>query len=169
MTDRIWLQDLTWEEIRDYIETGGRTILLPFGSTEQHGPHLPVGTDTLVAITLAEDAAARAGILAAPPLWFGWSPHHMVLPGTITIRPELLAEFAFDMVASLHHHGFDNFVFINGHRIVNITWMQIAGEKAKRELGVNLVIFDPAYMSKTFTKKWDGGRWGMPKRSKGPI
>ncbi len=98
MTDRIWLQDLTWEEIRDYIETGGRTILLPFGSTEQHGPHLPVGTDTLVAITLAEDAAARAGILAAPPLWFGWSPHHMVLPGTITIRPELLAEFAFDMV-----------------------------------------------------------------------
>lgn len=167
MTHNLWLQDLTWEEIRDHIETGGRTILMPFGSTEQHGPHLPVGTDTMVAVTLAEDAAARTGCMAAPPLWFGWSPHHMVLPGTITIRPDLLAEFAFDMVASLHHHGFDNFVFINGHRIVNITWMQIAGEKAKRQLGVNLVIFDPAYMSKTFTRKMGWGEVGHAEEIEG--
>ena len=167
MTDSVWLQDLTWEEIRDRINTGGPTILLPFGSTEQHGPHLPVGTDTMVAMTLAEDAAARTGILAAPPLWFGWSPHHMVLPGTITIRPDLLAEIAFDMVGSLHHHGFENFVFINGHRIVNITWMQIAGEKAKRELGVKLVIFDPAYMSKTITKKMGWGSVGHAEEIEG--
>ena len=167
MTDSVWLQDLTWEEIRDRIETSGRTILMPFGSTEQHGAHLPVGTDTLVAMTLAGDAAARTGTLAAPPLWFGWSPHHMVLPGTITIRPDLLAEIAFDMVASLHHHGFDNFVFINGHRIVNITWMQIAGEKAKRELGVKLVIFDPAYMSKTITKKLGWGSVGHAEEIEG--
>lgn len=168
MTDRIWLQDLTWEEIRDYIETGGRTILLPFGSTEQHGPHLPVGTDTLVAITLAEDAAARAGILAAPPLWFGWSPHHMVLPGTITIRPELLAEFAFDMVLPCITMGLTTLCSSMATASSTLPGCR-SPRKAKRELGVNLVIFDPAYMSKTFTKKWDGGRWGMPKRSKGPI
>ncbi len=167
MTDSVWLQDLTWEEIKDRIEPSRRTILLPFGSTEQHGPHLPVGTDTMVAMTLAEDAASKTRVLAAPPLWFGWSPHHMVLPGTITIRPELLAEFAFDMVSSLHHHGFKNFVFINGHRIVNITWMQIAGEKAKRELGVKLVIFDPAYMSKTFTKKMGWGSVGHAEEIEG--
>lgn len=167
MTDSVWLQDLTWEEIKDRIESGGRTILMPFGSTEQHGPHLPVGTDTMVAMTLAEDAAASTGILAAPPLWFGWSPHHMVLPGTITIRPELLAEIAFDMVSSLHHHGLENFVFINGHRIVNITWMQIAGEKAKRELGVKLVIFDPAYMSKTITQKMGWGSVGHAEEIEG--
>jgi creatinine amidohydrolase len=140
---------------------------MPFGSTEQHGPHLPVGTDTLVAVTLAEDAAARTGILAAPPLWFGWSPHHMVLPGTITIRPDLLAEFAFDMVASLHHHGFDNFVFINGHRIVNITWMQIAGEKAKRELGVKLVIFRPClHVQDHFHKEAGLGERGPCRRDR---
>jgi len=167
MTDSVWLQDLTWEEIKDRMETCSRTILLPFGSTEQHGPHLPVGTDTMVAMTLAEDAAQSAGILAAPPLWFGWSPHHMVLPGTITIRPDLLAEIAFDMVSSLHHHGFENFVFINGHRIVNITWMQIAGEKAKRELGVKVVIFDPAYMSKTITKKLGWGSVGHAEEIEG--
>jgi creatinine amidohydrolase len=148
-------------------QTCGRTILLPFGSTEQHGPHLPVGTDTMVAMTLAEDAAASAGVLAAPPLWFGWSPHHMVLPGTITIRPELLAQVAFDMVSSLQHHGFENFVFINGHRIVNITWMQIAGEKAKRELGVKVVIFDPAYMSKSITRKMGWGEVGHAEEIEG--
>ncbi|MBT5973710.1 MAG: creatininase family protein, partial [Desulfobacula sp.] len=135
---------MTWEEIKIKKDESFKTIILPFGSTEQHGPHLPLGTDTMVAMTLAEDAAIKANVPVAPPLWFGWSPHHMILPGTITIRPEILAEMAFDIISSLHQHGFDKFVLINGHRIVNIAWMQIAGERAKRELGIKLVIFDPA-------------------------
>jgi creatinine amidohydrolase len=151
---------MTWEEAGRSVETSSRTILLPFGSTEQHGPHLPLGTDTLVAITLAEDAARAAGVPVAPPLWFGWSPHHMILPGTITLRPELLAEVAFEVMASLHRHGFQRFVLINGHRIVNITWLQIAGERAKRELGVTVVIFDPAYMSKSVVPSLGWGAVG---------
>lgn len=59
----------------------------------------------------------------------------MVLPGTITIRAEILIELVFDVLKSLHHHGFDKFILLNGHRIVNVTWLQIAGERAKRELG----------------------------------
>lgn len=51
MTDSIRLQDMTWKEVERIIETSGKTIILPFGSTEQHGPHLPVGTDTMVAAT----------------------------------------------------------------------------------------------------------------------
>lgn len=149
MNESIWLQDMTWEEVKKIVDKSNQTIILPFGSTEQHGPHLPVGTDTMVAVTLAEDAAQKAGVPVAPPLWFGWSPHHMVLPGTITIRPEILAEIAFDMIESLHHHGFENFILINGHRIVNLSWLQIAGERAKRKLGVKVVLFDPAYMSKS--------------------
>jgi len=89
MTESVRLQDMTWEEVKTIVETSNQTILLPFGSTEQHGPHLPVGTDTMVAVTLSEDAAQKTGVPVAPPLWFGWSPHHMVLPGTITIRPEI--------------------------------------------------------------------------------
>ncbi|MCP4722948.1 MAG: creatininase family protein, partial [Desulfobacteraceae bacterium] len=140
---------MTWEEVETSIKTSNQTIILPFGSTEQHGPHLPVGTDTMVAVTLAEDAAKKTGIPVAPPLWFGWSPHHMVHPGTITIRPEVLSEIAYDMISSLLHHGFKNFILINGHRIVNLSWLQIAGEKAKRKLGVKVVLFDPAFMSKS--------------------
>lgn len=167
MTGSVWLQDMTWEEIKQKIDNSDKTIILPFGSTEQHGPHLPVGTDTMVAVTLAQDAAQKTGIPVAPPLWFGWSPHHMVLPGTITIRPEILAEIAFDIISSLHHHGFDKFILINGHRIVNITWMQIAGERAKRELGVKLMIFDPAYMSKTITAKLGWGPVGHAEEIEG--
>ena len=158
--DTVWLQEMTWEEIGAKLDDGLDTIILPCGSTEQHGPHLPLGTDTLVSKTLAEDGAKAAGVVAAPPLWFGWSPHHMVLPGTITVRPEILVELAYDVIASLHEHGFKNFILINGHRIVNITWMQMAGERAKRELGVNLVIFDPAYMSKSIVKDMGWGPVG---------
>ncbi len=156
----LWLQDMTWQEAQQIIETSGKTILLPVGSTEQHGYHLPLGTDTMVAVDLAAKASRETGVPVAPPLWFGWSPHHMVLPGTITIRPEILAELAFDILSSLCAHGFENFVLINGHRIVNITWLQIAAERAKRELSVNPVIFDPAYMSKTIVKKMGWGSVG---------
>lgn len=161
------LQNLTWEEVKARIDTGQRTILLPIGSTEQHGPHLPVGTDTMVAVALAEAAAEKHDVLVAPPLWFGWSPHHMVLPGTITIRPEILVELVYDMVASLSEHGFDKFIFINGHRIVNITWLQMAGERIKRRLKVKAVIFDPAYMSKAFDSGLDWGPVGHAEEIEG--
>ena len=157
MNKNVWLQNLTWEEVKQRTAESNGTIILPIGSTEQHGPHLPVGTDTMVANAVAESAAAEAEVLVAPPLWFGWSPHHLVLPGTISIRAEVLIEVVFDMIASLSRHAFDKFVLLNGHRIVNVTWLQIAAERAKRELGVRLVIFDPAYMSKEFTS--DAG-WG---------
>jgi creatinine amidohydrolase len=167
MTISVWLQNLTWEDIKEQITKSQGTIIFPVGSTEQHGPHLPVGTDTMVANALAETAAKETNVLVAPPLWFGWSPHHMVLPGTITIRPDILVEVGYDVVKSLHHHGFDKFILLNGHRIVNVTWLQIVGERAKRELGVKVVIFDPAYMSKTFTGNMEWGEVGHAEEIEG--
>jgi len=144
----VWLQDKSFDEIVELRNKGLDTIIIPVGSTEQHGSHLPLGTDTMVAKMVAEDAAQKASIIVAPPLWFGWSPHHMVLTGTITIRPEVLIEVLYDVISSLKDHGFKKFVVINGHRIVNIPWMQISAERAQRILGVKVVLFDPAYMSK---------------------
>ena len=167
MTDSVWLQELTWPDIKACLEQGKTTILLPVGSTEQHGPHLPVGTDTMVATALAETSARETNVLVAPPLWFGWSPHHMVLPGTITIRPEVLVELACDVVASLAEHGFNNFVFINGHRIVNVTWLQMTAERVKNNLGVKVVIFDPAHMSKEFKSGLDWGPVGHAEEIEG--
>jgi creatinine amidohydrolase len=91
----------------------------------------------------------------------------MVLPGTITIRPEVLIEFFYDMVASLVRHGFTAFVVINGHRIVNIAWLQIAAERAKRTLGVQVALFDPAYMSKEMVPKMGWGGIGHAEEIEG--
>lgn len=143
-----WLQTKSWAEAEQLIKDSKGVAILPVGSIEQHGCHLPVGTDSYVAITLAEEAAEKTNALIVPPVWFGWSPHHMVLPGTITIRPEVLIELTYDIIASLKQHGADKIILINGHRIVNVVWMQLATEKAQRELEVTVRIFDPAYMSK---------------------
>jgi creatinine amidohydrolase len=144
----VWLQEKRWQEVKQFLDNGGRLAIVPVGSVEQHGFHLPLGTDSMVAIGLAEDAAKQTNAIVTSPLWFGWSPHHMALPGSISIRPHILSELLFDILSSLTHHGFDRFVIVNGHRIVNIPWIQISAEKAKRELGVTIAIFDPAYMSK---------------------
>jgi len=156
----VWLQDQSWEEVQEKIERGSDVVLIPVGSTEQHGRHLPLGTDTMVASFLAEDGAKETGCLSAPPVWYGWSPHHMVLPGTVTVRPEVLMELLYDIIVSLHEHGFKKMVVINGHRIVNIPWMQIAAERAQRILGVRVVLFDPAYMSKEIVPQLGFGSVG---------
>lgn len=153
------LQHMTWEEVKSEIEQD-QVMILPFGSVEQHGPHLPVGSDSLVAIALAEAAAARTGAVVVPPLWFGWSPHHMVLPGTITVRPEVLLEIAYDIVESLAKHGCRRFVMINGHRLVNIAWMQMACERIRRNYDVQIALFDPAYMQKDIIGEMGFGRIG---------
>jgi len=147
------LQNMTWEEVEKLREECKGVVIIPVGSTEQHGAHLPLGTDTLLAISLAEEVGRKTRVPVAPPLYFGWSPHHLALPGTISIRAEVLVEVLFDIFRSLAEHGFDKFIVINGHRIVNIPWMQIAAERAQRELKVKVFLFDPAYASRSLREK----------------
>lgn len=153
------LEENSWQEFEEKLKTCNVAII-PVGSVEQHGYHLPLGTDSYVAKLLAEEAAHKTGAIVTPPLWFGWSPHHMALPGTVTIRAEVLIEYLYDVIESLHTHGVKKFVLINGHRIVNICWMQIAAQRAQAKLGVKAVIFDPAYMSKDLIDKLGYGPVG---------
>ncbi len=160
------LQEMKWSDVMDYLKRDDR-VILPIGSTEQHGRWLPLGTDTFVAICLAEDASEKTGVVIAPPIWLGWTPHHMALPGTISIRPEILIELLYDEIESLAKHGFKNFITINGHRIVNLIWMQIAAERAQRKIGVKVVIFDPAYMSKEIVDELGFGPVGHAEEIEG--
>ncbi len=75
----VWINELTWEEIAEYLKQDDM-IIFPVGSTEQHGPAGPVGLDSYVAISLAEDVAKKTGILCTPPLWFGDSSTHLGFP-----------------------------------------------------------------------------------------
>jgi len=156
----IRLEEKTWEEAAKAIEDSGGVAILPIGSVEQHGKHLPLGTDSYVAQGISEAASAATGAVLIPPMWFGWCPHHMVLPGTVTIRPEILIEYLYDVLGSLSAHGLKKVVLVNGHRIVNIVWMQIAAQKAQEAFGIRAVIFDPAYMSKEIVSALDFGPVG---------
>ena len=155
----IHLQELTWAEVAAHLQNDDR-CLIPIGSTEQHGRFAPLGTDSYLAQALAEEGAQKSGVLVAPPLWFGWSPHHLVCPGTISIRAEILIELLFDVLRSLAGNGFRKFVIINGHRIVNVPWMQIVCQRAQEELKIKTFLFDPAYMSKEVSTELGFGEIG---------
>lgn len=156
----VYLEHYAWYEIDRILADSSRTCIIPIGAIEQHGYHLPIGTDTLIAEGLAKEASKRTKAVLIPSLSFGWSPHHMVRPGTITIRPEVLMDLLYDVVTSLAQHGFENFVLINGHRIVNVIWMQIASQRIQSNYDVTIKIFDPAYMSKDFSFDSDFGPIG---------
>jgi creatinine amidohydrolase len=149
MLKSVWLQDLTWEEVAEYLAEKD-LILLPIGSTEQHGPAGPLGVDTYAAIAIAEDAAAEAEVLSAPPLWFGDSPHHLDFPGTISLRPETLTALVKDVVHSLARGGFRKFIVLNGHKGTNLAALTVACRTLQQyELpGVHLALTDPLFLSR---------------------
>lgn len=96
--------------------TAGAVCLLPVGSLEQHGEHLPIGTDSLLVetVSLRSAALARADVIVAPTLWTGLSPHHVRLGVTVTIEPELLIELTRQIVRCLRP-WFGRVVIVNGH------------------------------------------------------
>jgi creatinine amidohydrolase len=112
------IADLAYPDIQEYLKTKD-VILVPMASTEQHGPHLPLKTDTVTAEEVSRRVAQKIQVLYTPCIWTGYSPQHMHAPGsgrgTITIRAETLLNLMYDVARSLIHHGFNRLIFINGH------------------------------------------------------
>jgi len=142
----IWLQENKWRDIETYLEKK-KTIIVPFGSVEQHSTHLPLGTDSFVAKKVAEDAGKLTNTLVAPQSWVGWAPHHMAYPGTITLRPETLTALVEDICQSLIYHGFEKIIIINGHREANLPPIKIATTRLRNKTGAFLPIVDPFYFN----------------------
>jgi creatinine amidohydrolase len=110
------MEEMNWPSIRKAIDSGFRTVLIPVGSIEQHGPHLPLFTDTLLAYDLCERVARKLGrTLVAPVIRPGCSEHHLSFPGTVSISPRMLREIVDAYVRSLANAGFRNFVIIPTH------------------------------------------------------
>ena len=85
------------------------------GSFEQHGPHLPLSTDALIAEAVAGEVADELGGVLGPTIPVGVSPEHMSYPGTVSLSAETLKAAVTDVVSSLRRHGFEEIILINGH------------------------------------------------------
>jgi creatinine amidohydrolase len=103
----------TWPEVE---ATGrGHVLALPLGSLEQHGPHLPLDTDTRIAVEVARRlAAARPGVAVGPALAFGASGEHAGFPGTLVVRHEVVADLVIELVRSARS-SFGGVVVISAH------------------------------------------------------
>jgi creatinine amidohydrolase len=107
---------LTWPQVRE-AAAENRVCVIPVATLEDHGPHLPIDTDLRITAEICRRAAEQAPdeILLLPPVPHGYSPHHMDLPGPITIGWDTFTRYLVDIGHSLAHHGFRRMLFLNGH------------------------------------------------------
>jgi creatinine amidohydrolase len=142
-----------YREIREIAGEAGSIAVVPVGSVEQHGHHMPVATDTILVDAMAREGAERVAedvpILVTPPVWTGNSPHHMPFGGTISIGVHGLLDVLENVADSVLDNGFDAVFFLNGHggnistigdavstvgdahpeaEILGLTYFQLAGE-----------------------------------------
>lgn len=111
----IHLDRMTWTEVKLEIKNGRDTVIVPFGSTEQHGRHLPLGTDAVLGDEFGWAVAVRLDAFLAPTFRFGCSEHHLSFPGTISLGDETFQRIVTDVVASLSRHGFRRIVLLPTH------------------------------------------------------
>lgn len=110
------LAEMHWPQVQAALESGTKTVVLAAGSMEQHGPHLPFQTDTLLGTALAEAVAARLGdVIVGPTIPFGVSEHHMAFPGTITLETQTFNAVVRQYVESLARHGFETVIVVPSH------------------------------------------------------
>lgn len=108
------IEEMTMNEFASGLERT-RTVLIPFGATEEHGPHLPLATDTLHAVAVGRRLAERRPIFIAPPIPYGVCRSTADHPGTLSITTSTLRALAIDIVATLYRQGLRNFILLTGH------------------------------------------------------
>ena len=114
--DKIYYDHLTWPEINEAVQAK-KAVLLPIGSTEQHGHHLPLDTDNFLARSVCIKAAEQAPheTLVMPTIPYGYNEHALDFPGTIHVTYQHFIEYCLDVVKSVAYAGFDRIIIIDGH------------------------------------------------------
>ncbi len=122
--------DLTWLEVREAV-AARKAILIPIGSIEDHGPHLPLNTDNVIVESVCFEVARRAPdeFLSLPVLPVGFEDHHMDFPGSLTSSMETLLNYFADAAISIARHGFTHIMLVNGHGS-NAALVELAARKA---------------------------------------
>jgi creatinine amidohydrolase len=140
-----YFADLTQPEIAGQFKKNP-LVLLPCGSVEQHGPHLPTGTDTLAANVIARDVAERMDGLVLPATPFGITPMHMPYEGTITLTPDTYIRVQTETCVSTARHGARQLIIINWHE-GNIPSLAITAESLHRMHGMSVLTVQACYVA----------------------
>lgn len=142
LTAKSKIEEMTWPEVRAALNAGRTTVIAAAGSMEQHGPHLPMQTDTLLGTFLVEALVERIpGALQGPTIPFGVSEHHMKFAGTITLDNEAFKTVVRQYAESLASHGFENVVIIPSHGGNFAPLAELAQETGGRIGAANFILY----------------------------
>jgi creatinine amidohydrolase len=167
MPERVLLEELTWPEIKQALDDDWRTVVIPTASVEQHGPHLPLLTDTLIGGRVAELIARKLGkTFVAPVIRPGLSSHHMAFAGSLTTTPETFRAVIEDNCRSLASHGFRTFILTSGHG-GNFTFLDAIGpylQDSLRKQGYNvrIVAYANGMRYARIQQDFVGEKFGVP-------
>jgi creatinine amidohydrolase len=158
-------EKLTWPEINDAVEMG-KICIVPCGSVEQHGPHLPLDVDIVCPLGVAYGAGRQIPdkMLVLPPVWYGYTGHVMDFPGTINTHYETFIRQVLDITKSLAYHGFKKIVLLNGHGS-NMPNLDLAARRTNLETDAdcilaawwNLLTVDKEFLPRWRQSKFPGG------------
>jgi len=109
------LGELTYREVEEALSQGFNKLIIPVGTVEAHGPHLPLDTDTLIPNSIAIELASRLKALIAPPIHYGVTSSLLRFAGTSTVSEETLKRVIIEVILSFRRHGFELFIILNGH------------------------------------------------------
>ncbi len=138
MNSEVRLERLTQPEVEACFQSTHLAVLAP-GSVEQHGPHLPLGTDAFAAIAIADAVARRLNTVLVPLPLVGVSPYHQSWAGSLTFQPQTFIAVVEDICESLARHKVDKILFVNWHE-GNSTALRLAGDSVQRKFNQKVVI-----------------------------
>lgn len=116
-----------------------RLVVMAPGSIEQHGPHLPLGTDAFAANTLAEEVARKMDVVLVPLPMVGVSPYHLSWAGSLSLQPQTMISVIEEICECLRYHDVDKVLFVNWHE-GNTPTLRLAGDSVQRKFKMRVVI-----------------------------
>lgn len=131
-------------------------VIIPTGSVEQHGPHLPTGTDYYASLGIAEKVAERLDGLVLPFCPFGVTPMHMPYEGTITLSPDTFQKMLVEVAGSAATHGARELIIMNWHE-GNIPSIALAADRLQAEYGMSVLVVQACYVAEEMFGKMANG------------